>query len=156
MAYSFIAPTGSPIAGLMQTDSATWGIRDAACPEGFDYLTDGPKADWTSFEVAGSLLYVDEAGETWLQHHLIPDDAPHFAKDVTDAFQREIALGEAWDAAKDATAAVQRAISTVGERSEMAVVLTALVDTVRAAEHAAQRCYTYGKRQSQRLKAGVK
>ena len=157
---TYTAPTGSPIQGTMNRDHATRWIEfvqgetnytGLTTLDGvtFGYTSDEPDADWTPIEVAGSPVFVDDSGECWLWHHLIAADTDELPHDVTTLFQRELALGEAWEAAKGAVAAAGRALTTAA-RDDVAsiVVLQAVVNAMQNAEGYAQRAYAPAKRAS--------
>lgn len=162
MSISYVAPTGSPIQGIMQHDNGTWAIefgRQDDTPTGFDFLADGPDAEWNNVTVADSPLFVDDDGEMWLAHHLLREEASDDPEErveaiplpygITSLFQVELALGEAWEAAKLALAGVERARAVGAELSAAgSIMVDGVVDVMRAAERQAACTYAIAKEAS--------
>lgn len=70
------SPTGQPIKGVLQTDSGVWSVywTDGEGEETFE--DDGPDSDWSTVTWAGQAVFIDEAEDSWFNHHLSDDPAP--------------------------------------------------------------------------------
>jgi hypothetical protein len=84
--FTFYAPTGAQIQGLLQHDSSTWRVRWIEDdPTKVDYVGDGAEPDWNTVEWHDQPVYVDYDGSFWFAHHLVrhcsasgdDDDAGH-------------------------------------------------------------------------------
>jgi len=100
---SFIAPDGTPLAGLVQSGGEdVWALRflDEANPAEIDYQDDGPgNPEWETVELLGHPVYQDRNGGRWFAHHLIPAGSLPLSGDLIVLMRQEVRLASSCTAA---------------------------------------------------------
>jgi hypothetical protein len=130
--YDFIAPTGDALQGTSELIPVAYGI-DFTGPDprsDFDHNGDNNEFDEAAVPIAaiGGPFFMDESGEDWPAHHLIPADAEPLSDETLRLFAIEIALGKALDAANASLGGLRGVLKVIGsetpETSELITLLT--------------------------------
>lgn len=158
MSITFRSPTARRIVGALQSDTASWPVVWGATSDdvtGFDYTDNGPSADWEHVEMGGAMAFLDDEGQHWLAHHLLIDTASDndtvnavaLPDKVLAVIRRELALAQAWDATRRAVTAATTALEAIGATPPVYLFrqLDVLRETLRGAEHRAERAYSDAK-----------
>lgn len=148
----FKAPTGEEIVGTF--DKVTGSCRvnwneDGTTPAEFEHSGD-TKMFWDSSVTqsnAGTTLWLDDAGSTWPDHHLIPEDAEPVTDETIDAMDKEQKVG----ALLDALVAADAATTALGITSRLS--WGALADTRQTFEALKEKAIALKKRDLARVPA---
>jgi len=157
---TYRSPTNEELRGVAQYDNGIWPVRfgvegDRAAD--FTYTDDGPDVEWESATAADSALFVDVTGQSWLAHHLIAADTDvaggavvAFPDSAVKVLLREVAVAEAWEAAKRALVHAETAESLVDAAAGAGALhlYHYIADRARDAEAMMSRAYDVAKRAS--------
>jgi hypothetical protein len=98
-----ISPTGHDIRGTYERLTGTYPVHFNDERAEFDYTGGSSEffdEDAKVIEIDGAATFLDENGDEWLAHHLIPADMDPLSSATLDLIAEEMVIGDALESAK--------------------------------------------------------